>query len=155
MKEIKINRPADPSNLTEMEKKHVPVIEAPDVVTADEPFEVTVKVGSIPHVVEDEHYIEWIELYLDKELVERKELSPSDEEAVVTFTVTASEDIIASREIMNCRIHGFGVCGECGTKSTITRLEAVESCNVHGLWDEAKGIEIVSKEVKPGKLCKW
>lgn len=153
--EKKINRPADPSNLNEMEKKHVPLIEAPDVVTAEEPFEVTVKVGKVPHVMQDEHYIQWIELYLDKELVGRKELSPSDEEAVATFTVTASEDLISAREIMNCGIHGFGVCGECGTKSILTRLDAVESCNVHGVWDESMGIEIISKESKEGKKCQW
>ncbi|MEJ2200197.1 MAG: desulfoferrodoxin, partial [Desulfuromonadaceae bacterium] len=39
-------------------EKHVPVIE----LGADA---ITVKVGSVPHPMEEKHYIEWIELIVD------------------------------------------------------------------------------------------
>lgn len=39
-------------------EKHVPVIEKTDTG-------VVVKVGSVPHPMEEEHYIEWIEIIAD------------------------------------------------------------------------------------------
>lgn len=49
-------------------EKHVPVIEK----TADG---VRVKVGSVPHPMEDKHYIQWIEV-IDGEVVYRRFLKP-------------------------------------------------------------------------------
>ena len=51
-------------------EKHVPVIEK----TASG---IKVKVGSVPHPMEKEHYIEWIELIIGNE-VHRKYLQPGD-----------------------------------------------------------------------------
>ncbi|WP_406660362.1 class II SORL domain-containing protein [Methanolobus sp. ZRKC3] len=152
---ISVQRAKDSQDLTETEKKHIPVIEAPEEVTAGEPFEVKVTVGSLPHVMEDDHYIQWIELYIDDDLVGKKELDSTEEKAEATFTVVGTEDMISTREIMNCNIHGFGVCGTCGTRSAIVNLRAIESCNVHGLWGDSKGIEIISATVNPGKKCTW
>ena len=42
-----LNKPADWMNLTIMAKKHVPIIEAPSKVKANEPFAVKIKVGGI------------------------------------------------------------------------------------------------------------
>jgi superoxide reductase len=153
--DINIQRAKDHDNLTDTEKKHVPVIEAPSEVKAGEPFDVKVTVGDIPHVMEEEHYIKWIELYLNGNLVERKELQVSEGKAEATFTAVGTEDMVSAREIRNCTVHGFGVCGICGTKSAIVNLRAVESCNVHGLWEDSKGIEIISSTVKDGKKCTW
>lgn len=153
--EEKVNKPVDPENLTEGEKKHVPVIETPETVIAGEPFEVTVTVGSIPHVMEEKHYIEWVELYLHNKLVERKELSSSNENARVTFRVEADEALIAIKEIETCTVHGVNICGECGEKSVITNLRAMEHCNVHGLWEEYKKIEVMSGEEGKGRKCTW
>jgi superoxide reductase len=145
--EEKVNKPVDPENLTEGEKKHVPIIEAPETVIAGEPFEVTVTVGSIPHVMEEKHYIEWVELYLHNKLVGRKELSPSDK--------TADEALIAIKEIETCTIHGVNICGECGEKSVITTLYAREHCNIHGLWEADRKIEVMSGEEGKGRKCSW
>jgi superoxide reductase len=54
-------------------EKHVPVIEK----TAGG---VTVKVGSVPHPMEDKHYIEWIEV-IDGESIFRRFLKPGEEPA--------------------------------------------------------------------------
>ena len=51
-------------------EKHVPVIEMAD-------GKVTVKVGSVPHPMEEGHYIEWIEVRAG-EAVCRKFLRPGD-----------------------------------------------------------------------------
>lgn len=150
-----IQRAKDHDNLTETEKKHVPFIEAPDEVIAGEPFEVKVTVGSVPHVMEEGHYIQWIELYLNGDFMGKKELQVSDGKAEAVFTAVGTEAMISAREIRNCTIHGFGVCGTCGTRSAIVHLRAVESCNVHGLWEDSRGIEIISPTVKPGKKCTW
>lgn len=153
--DINVQRAKDNQNLTDMEKKHIPVIEAPAEVIAGEPFEVKVTVGSLPHVMEEDHYIQWIELHINGDFVEKKELKATDGKAEAIFTVVGTEEMISAREIMNCRIHGFGVCGTCGVRSAIVILRAVEGCNVHGLWEGSTGIEITSATSKPGKKCGW
>ena len=75
-------------------EKHVPVIEK----TATG---VKVKVGSIPHPMEEKHYIEWIELYAD-EAVYRKFLKPA-EKPEAEFCVTAKN--LSARDY--CNIHGL------------------------------------------------
>ena len=73
-------------------EKHVPVIEKTDET-------VKVKVGSIPHPMEERHYIEWIEVIAD-DRVYRKFLK-SGEKPEAEFKVTAEE--IEAREY--CSIH--------------------------------------------------
>jgi len=51
-------------------EKHVPVIEKTD-------SGVEVKIGSIPHPMEEKHYIEWIEIIADGK-VYREFLNPGD-----------------------------------------------------------------------------
>ena len=75
-------------------EKHVPVIEK----TATG---VKVKVGSIPHPMEDKHYIEWIELHAD-DAVYRKFLKPMDKPEV-EFCVIAKK--LSARDY--CNIHGL------------------------------------------------
>lgn len=75
-------------------EKHVPVIEK----TATG---VKVKVGSIPHPMEEKHYIEWIELYAD-EAMYRKFLKPG-ERPEAEFCVTAKR--LSARDY--CNIHGL------------------------------------------------
>ncbi|MDT8441800.1 MAG: desulfoferrodoxin [Desulfuromonadales bacterium] len=74
-------------------EKHVPVIE----VGADS---ITVKVGSVAHPMQDEHYIEWIELIADGK-VYRQNLQPGQEPQAV-FPVIASQ--VTAREY--CNLHG-------------------------------------------------
>lgn len=59
-----VNQPKDPKNLSDLEKKHIPVITAPDKVGKDGEFEVKVEIGKLlVHPNEPGHFIEWIELY--------------------------------------------------------------------------------------------
>ena len=75
-------------------EKHVPVIEKSGK-------EVTVKVGSVPHPMEEKHFIEFIELLADGR-VYRKFLNPG-EPAEATFEVNAEK--LAAREF--CNVHGL------------------------------------------------
>lgn len=113
-----INRPADASNLTEMEKKHIPVIECPDRVKAGEPFQVKVKVGEIPHVSEEAHHIQWIEIKSGENLYARFEPTPVQSRPEVTVTLVKA-----------------------GKHSSGT-LRVIERCNMHGLWESTLDITI-------------
>ncbi|AFV23914.1 Superoxide reductase [Methanolobus psychrophilus R15] len=145
----------DYGNLNDSEKKHAPVIVAPDEAIAGEPFEVKVIVGNVPHVMDEKHYISQIELYLDENPIGKVEFKTTEGVAEAVFEVAGTEDMIVAREIRNCTVHGFGLCGACGTRSAIVKLTAVVTCNVHGTWEDSRGIEIISALVKPGKKCKW
>jgi superoxide reductase len=76
-------------------EKHVPVISK----TADG---ITVKVGSIPHPMEDKHFIEWIEV-IDGETVYHRFLSPG-QAAEATFCLK-TQGAVAAREY--CNLHGL------------------------------------------------
>ncbi len=76
------------------QEKHVPVIE----ISADS---ITVKVGSVPHPMLEEHYIEWIELIADGK-VYRQNLQPG-EAPEATFPVIA--DKVTAREYCNLHAH--------------------------------------------------
>jgi len=74
-------------------EKHVPVIE----IGTDS---ITVKIGSTAHPMQDEHYIEWIELVADGKSY-RQFLQPG-EEPQATFPVIAQQ--VTAREY--CNLHG-------------------------------------------------
>ncbi len=78
----------------EGQEKHVPVIEKTD-------DGMKVKVGSVPHPMEDSHLIEWIEITADGK-VYRKFLKAGDAPEAV-FCVK-SENVTA-RE--HCNVHGL------------------------------------------------
>jgi len=75
-------------------EKHVPVIEKID-------GGYRVKVGSVPHPMEDKHYIEWIELLADGKAY-RQFLEPGMAPETV-FNIEA--DSVSARE--HCNVHGL------------------------------------------------
>jgi len=75
-------------------EKHVPVIEK---ISGG----YKVKVGSIPHPMEEKHYIEWIEILADGAAY-RKFLNPGDAPEAV-FNLKANT--VTARE--HCNIHGL------------------------------------------------
>jgi len=106
-----LNKP-DWTNLTIMDKKHVPIIEAPDTVRANEPFAVKIKVGGIDGVEHPNtlsHWINWVALYAGERLIVMLRFgSELSDKYVVTLNVTLNE--------------------------TAT-LRAQEFCNLHGVWE--------------------
>lgn len=78
-------------------EKHVPVIE--HLGTSH-----VIKVGSQPHPMEKEHYIEFIEaISKDKRYIKRKYLNPNEEPEMVIKCL--EEDDFEARE--HCNIHGL------------------------------------------------
>ncbi|MCZ2809065.1 MAG: desulfoferrodoxin family protein, partial [Candidatus Bathyarchaeota archaeon] len=90
-----LNKPEDWTNLTIMAKKHVPIIEAPDKVRANEPFAVKIKVGGIDGVEHPNtlsHWINWVALYAGERLISKVEFgSELSDGYVVTINVTLKE----------------------------------------------------------------
>ena len=75
-------------------EKHVPVVEK----VADG---FSVKVGEVPHPMEEKHYIEWVELITSDGRLYRRWLCPG-EAPEATFNVKA--DQVTAREY--CNLHG-------------------------------------------------
>jgi len=76
-------------------EKHVPVIEKTKTG-------IKVKVGTVPHPMEEKHYIEWIQIIVDG-IAMRKYLKPGDEPEA-EFCIPDAKEIIA-REY--CNLHGL------------------------------------------------
>ncbi len=76
------------------QEKHVPVVEKSE-------GGVKVSVGSVPHPMEEKHYIEWIEIVADGKAY-RQFLKPG-EAPEATFDIAAEE--VTAREY--CNVHGL------------------------------------------------
>ncbi len=112
-----INEPKNPEELSDLEKKHTPVINAPGTVKKDEPFEVTIEAGKLlAHPNESGHFIEWIELYCGD-----------------TF-------------LFRIGLAGTAVCPKVTVPIRLTHahgpLRAWVKCNLHGLWESAREIKV-------------
>jgi superoxide reductase len=79
-------------------EKHVPVIERLN-------GKIKIKVGSVPHPMEEKHYIEWVEIIADSR-VYRKFLKPGNKPEA-EFEITAKK--LEVREY--CNIHGLWKSG--------------------------------------------
>jgi superoxide reductase len=115
-------------------EKHVPVIDCPDAVKADEMFEVKVTLGKeIAHPNTTEHHIRWIQVFF----------KPEDDKF--------------SYQVANCEFTAHGEAAEGPNKGPVYThhgatvamkasksgvLFATALCNIHGLWENAKAIKV-------------
>jgi superoxide reductase len=115
-------------------EKHVPVIECPDSVKSEQPFEIKVTIGKeVAHPNTTDHHIRWIQVFFH----------PEGEKF--------------SYQIANCEFtaHGESVDGaDKGSvythhSATITAklkkagtLYALSLCNIHGFWENQKEIKM-------------
>ena len=86
----------EPNTTDAATEKHVPVAEV-DGAT------VKVKVGSAPHPMTEEHYIEWIMINTEKGR-QRKRLSPSDAPEAA-FKLTDDDKFLSA--VIYCNLHGL------------------------------------------------
>ena len=101
-----VNMPADMAEMTDLEKKHTPVIQAPSSVKEGEFFDVTVEVGKLlKHPNENGHFIQWIELYSGHTFINRVELTPTMNEPKVTIPVKL-EHAHELKAVARCNLHG-------------------------------------------------
>lgn len=103
-----INLPQDTKNLTELEKKHVPVVKVVKKcgLIPDGCIDVHVRIGETLHPVLPEHFIVHIDFYMDKKFISRMILKP---------------------EKLNP-----AACVHLRVKSG--KVSVVEFCNQHGNW---------------------
>jgi len=116
------------------EEKHVPVIECPDSVNKDEMFQVKASLGKeIAHPNTTEHHIRWIQLYFKPE---------GDKFAyqIGNFEFTAhGESVDGANQGPVYTNHT--VTAEFKTNKPGT-LVATSYCNIHGLWENSKKIQV-------------
>jgi len=112
-----VNEPADPSNLSDLERMHLPVIQAPATVTQGRPFEVAIEVGELlPHPSEPHHFIQFVELWVDA-------------------TFLARIDLTADRSLPKVRLRIL-------LRHPAQELRARARCNLHGVWMARKRISV-------------
>lgn len=115
-------------------EKHVPVIECPDKVSADEVFEIRVEVGKeISHPNTTEHHIQWIQLLF----------KPDDDKFSYDlgyFTFAAHGASVNGPDQGPAYTHP-AVSVRCKINKPGT-IYAVSHCNIHGLWQSQKEIKV-------------
>jgi superoxide reductase len=85
----------EPKTQEEGKEKHLPVVET-------KPDGVKVKVGSVPHPMEEKHYIEWVELIGSDGSITRKFLKPGE---APEAEFLGAANIAEVREY--CNVHGL------------------------------------------------
>jgi len=109
-REDAIKTPKDVNNLTELEKKHVPVITLVKKcgLIPEGCQDVHVRMGQIQHPMQPEHYIVHIDFYIDKKFISRVILTPDKLNPAAALHL----------------------------KATSGKLTVIELCNIHGAWTQ-------------------
>ena len=107
-KQDAIKTPKDINNLTELEKKHIPVITVVKKCSLipEGCQDVHVKMGQVQHPMIIEHHIMHIDFYIDNKFISRVMLTPEKLNPAATVHMKL----------------GSG------------KLTAIELCNLHGAW---------------------
>ena len=115
-------------------EKHVPVIDCPDAVKADQVFEVKVSVGKeISHPNTTEHHIRWIKLYFLPDGGKA-----AFEVAGIDFTSHGESAEGANQGPVYTHHQGSAFLKV--QKPGV--LFATSYCNIHGLWESSKPLRI-------------
>ena len=114
----KVNRLKDPANKEPLEQKHLPLIEMPGEIKSGQFFNATIRVGEIEHPNENGHFIQWIELYVGDVYLGRFDFAPVMTKPEITLTLSIAH----------------------GDRKTL--LRALSRCNLHGLWESTREIEV-------------
>jgi superoxide reductase len=109
---------ADPSNMTDMMRKHTPLIETPDKVKAGQAFAATIKVGGIDGVEHPNvlgHWINSVSLYAGDRPLARVEFAPAVSQPQATLSLILEQS---------------------------ATLRVVASCNMHGVWQSTRRVNV-------------
>ena len=103
-----IKEPQDKNGLTDLEKKHIPVITVIHKCSLIPQgcHDVHVKLGQIQHPMEDKHYIMHIDYYIDKKFIARVHLTPQKCNPAAGLHLKPCEG----------------------------KIQAIALCNQHGAW---------------------
>jgi len=107
-KEDAVKLPADTLKMTDFEKKHTPVLKAePKCALLEGCRDINVKTGEIKHPMLPEHFITYLDFYLNREFIGRFHLTPVRLNAAVTIHLSDASS---------------------------GRITAISKCNQHGAW---------------------
>ena len=109
---------ADPASMTDMMRKHTPVIDVPGKVKANQSFTVTIKIGGIDGVEHPNvlgHWINWVAVYAGDRPLARVEFAPAVSQPQTTLSVVLEQS---------------------------ATLRVVASCIMHGLWESTKCVAV-------------
>jgi superoxide reductase len=113
-----VNGARDEANMTDLERKHIPVITCPERIYRGRWFDVGVEVGKLlEHPHEPGHFVEFIELYADHTYLARMD-----------FTARTTAPVMHVRLRLD-HTHG--------------KLRAFAHCNLHGTWEGQREIDVI------------
>ena len=109
-----VKTPADPANLTEPEKKHIPVIiiERKCGLIPGGCTDVHARIGEIQHPMLPEHFIGRVDFYIDRQFTARVKFTPQKLNPAASLHF----------------------------KDNAGRVTVISSCNIHGAWINEKDI---------------
>jgi desulfoferrodoxin-like iron-binding protein len=102
-----IKKPQDPDNLNETEKKHIPVVTVTnkcDLIPGNGCADVLVKVGELEHVMESEHFIKFIDFYIEKRYLTRVHFTYKRLHPAASVCLNVEQGMLSV--IGNCNVHG-------------------------------------------------
>ena len=115
-------------------EKHVPVIDCPDSLKADEWVDVKVSLGkAVDHPNTTEHHIRWVKAFF----------SPDDEKFTYDlgkFEFSAHGESTAGANEGPVYTHHEATFAFKTSKPGT--LHAVSYCNIHGLWESSKKVSV-------------
>jgi superoxide reductase len=115
-------------------EKHVPVIDCPESVSADEMYDVTISLGKeVAHPNTTEHHIRWIQLFFKPE-------GGTFAYQVGNFEFTAHGESVDGPYTGPVYTNHSLVIAMKTTKPG--ELVAVSLCNIHGLWEYTKALRL-------------
>ncbi|MBI5873590.1 MAG: hypothetical protein HZB36_05550 [Candidatus Omnitrophica bacterium] len=102
-----IHRPGEATNFTEPEKKHIPKIVLVKTcgLIPQGCMDVHVKVGETEHPMLKEHYITFIDFYINKQYLSRVYLTPERLHPAAALHLNVNAGILTAVE--RCNIHGY------------------------------------------------
>lgn len=100
-----IKKPGQPG-AGEADQKHIPAVsvEPESLFAGGESVTVKVKVGSMEHPMKAEHFIRYLDLYLNHAFINRVWFSPVVNRPAAAFSIAAKSGTITVIE--NCNVHG-------------------------------------------------
>ena len=99
-----IKRPEDAANLTDAEKKHIPVVQKTSCGLIEGCTDVHATIGEIEHMMTNEHFISYVDYYVDYKFISRIWLSPEVCKPATSMHLAVSTGKVTVIE--HCNLHG-------------------------------------------------
>jgi desulfoferrodoxin-like iron-binding protein len=102
-----LKKPLDPENLTEDERMHTPLVKISkqcNAISNNRCIDIQIKVGAIEHEMTSEHFINFIDIYIDRKYVTRAMLTPKRSYPLISLCLNVTSGSLSV--ISNCSVHG-------------------------------------------------